>query len=768
MAPRINVVLPNGKVVSVDEETALRLEGSNRVRRETVGEGIDRATRDANAEAASGFGQGLATVAEGVADGLTFGLYGKVAANVSEDYAEGMRNRATHNPGLRAVGELGSVVVPFGLPAAAARTGKAVTAAVGAGEATVAAKALGRATEGAITGAGAHVASTNVTGDPLTIEGTLASAGLGGVLNVGFGVASDKLNNIGRKAQNAADDLAATKRQAAVAKEGQELFTKQLNAWDEFRDAAQSRVKAERQLHTQGKKAAEAYERFVSGKQLRTEINRTENAVNGISSRWRDDAAEVVAGDTRAVVSDEMKATLKDYRDRIRRIDQLRAGGFDVDATAKTGKWVKNADIPPDPVRATEELRALREEMQRFPSATRKANWGEIPPAASKVPEPTALHVPRSLEELANMRPDSIERLSNAVAGDAAATSAFNRLAREIGVEATDGIAGVHSKLSRYVRAAEAVSKADADDRAAGFLGLLRSGARHGAGTVALSIGDWLGGGLAGRFVGSQAADALSAVLLQGKSGIQQAVIGAIAKTAPRAAKGAARLGPITAYLSARLPTGEPDSDDDVTEMAKRRAGDVFSLRTMVADAGYLALQPIMGHESDAAAKMHSKIVGDVQYLADIAPKDHGLAMHGLKSDWQPSHDEALTFAYQIEAVTNPLKAIERTIAGDGHPAAVEALWVRWPALMKSAAEEMAFALHDAADMSYEQASSLSMLFRTPITSLADPVIALELQGMYLPKPEASAPPPSANPPGRPPAVQSEVAGSSVAKLIGL
>ena len=65
------------------------------------------------------------------------------------------------------------------------------------------------------------------------------------------------------------------------------------------------------------------------------------------------------------------------------------------------------------------------------------------------------------------------------------------------------------------------------------------------------------------------------------------------------------------------------------------------------------------------------------------------------------------------------------------------------------------------------RAGALSAIFRSPMTGYQDPTISTALQAMYLPKP---APSPSggrgSQPTGRPPAVQSQVAGSSVANLI--
>jgi len=288
----VNIIV-NGKTVAVSEEDAERLSGAHTARRETDQEGYSRTREAANADRASGFGQGAKAFVEGAADAVTGGLYGKVAGMVSPDYGEDLANRGEHRPGLRAAGEVASFLVPGGLPNLAAHAGEAVTARVAAGAvnpltrgATAGANAAGRAVEGAIVGLGGHVASTNVTGDPLSIESTLLSVGTGAVLNVGIGAVADRVRSIGTRAEGATSEAAAQRADVDLLKEGRDVFAKPRDSWEGFKESIKSVSADDAKAVTTERKASEQWSKWIgSNAKVEGAIRKAEKARNELQSR---------------------------------------------------------------------------------------------------------------------------------------------------------------------------------------------------------------------------------------------------------------------------------------------------------------------------------------------------------------------------------------------------------------------------------------------------------------------------------------------------
>jgi hypothetical protein len=162
------------------------------------------------------------------------------------------------------------------------------------------------------------------------------------------------------------------------------------------------------------------------------------------------------------------------------------------------------------------------------------------------------------------------------------------------------------------------------------------------------------------------------------------------------------------------------------------------------------------------AFKIHTAILTAVNHLAQMAPKDPGIDITLRGSNWRPSAEQSLAFAHRIEAVEDPLLAIVRTIQGDSHPAAAETLWAVHPAIMSEFAQE--FMASDHTDLTYEAEARMAQLLRIDV-GLRRPEVLATLQGMYLPKPQAPAGQSGGGAPGRPAAVKSKVAGSSVSAL---
>lgn len=280
--------------------------------------------------------------------------------------------------------------------------------------------------------------------------------------------------------------------------------------------------------------------------------------------------------------------------------------------------------------------------------------------------------------------------------------------------------------------------------------------------------------GALGAVFGSQAglnpwASGLAGVLLGNRAGTREGVTEMVAKWAPRAGSAVQRLGPVTSWLSGHLLTGEKDDEGDVRKQAVKRIDDTIRASQLAPDAAYVAVRPLLGDESGVGEKLHEHVTTSMRYLADRAPKDPGLDTDLKGSNWTPTYAQTLAWAHTIEAVMDPVGAIKRALQGDGHPAATQALWDRYPALMQETAMEVAVMADRLGKVSYEGGAALKNLFRVPVTGLQQPAVIASLQGLYLPQPSApqGPPPPRApQPNGRPAAVQSPVAGSSVNNLI--
>jgi hypothetical protein len=825
---KVNVVLPDGRTVSVDEETAKAAEGE-RVHQESSAEADVRreAQRRQDLYGNSPVSAGLV----GAADTLTLGAFGKVAGAIGGRGAkEAIEGLGQENPGAHLAGELGAFALPTGILGGA---GKAAAEASGLGFATrageraasafggvseagkfVESKLAGRLAEGAVLGAGAHIAATNVTGDPLTIEGVMEGVGVGGVLGIGAGAIADRFGAIGDRAQGAVDERSVIKSKIDTVKEGRELFARPVESWQPFVDAVEAKAATQRELFTAAEKATNEYSKFVNSQKLGAAISKTENTINTISRYWRDEnvpetllntegqtmVPPVGSAARKPTISPEMRDALKDWRDRLRRVDMIANGGFDVDASQLAGRWVK-ADVPGDPARALEELRALRTELQQgrklptgevvgpFPKAIRTSKWADLPdtpPPAGSVPPPEKIDLPETLLDFAKKRADTVARIRSVVEGDPAAQAAFQKVVQELGTDGADGVAGLHQSLGKYIKATDELKKmamdAEAEEVKGGIATIMRNGLKKFVGYGTARAADTaLGGGWLGAFGRVAAGEATKAgmskfedtmiggALLNSKIGIEKKTAELISKWMPRAGKATEKLGDVTTWLSQNPITGERDTTTDLRKQAANRVNDIIHASLTAPDAAFTAVQPLLGHPSDAGWKIHAFVNNAVNHLLQAAPKDPGLAAHMLGSDWTPGWHETIALAHRLEAVADPLKAIARSISGDGHPAAHETLWAVWPNLMAEVAHQASFAAPQMKGMTYEGASGPSQLMRAPLTGLQEPIIVTALQGLYLPKPQAAGGaggPQKSNQVGRPAAVKSQVAGSNVQNLI--
>jgi hypothetical protein len=831
-----NVTLWDGTVVTVDDETAAALTAGQTGRQQTPQEaaagGAERAL-EADTDWAD---KGRAFV-EGGLDTVTGGLYGKAVTELGGDDARfDFQRAATAAPGFRLAGEIGGFFLPTGVPGLAAKAGEAVSG-------VTKVKTAGRLLEGGIEGVGGYIAQTNVTGDPLSVEGLAEGAGIGGVINVGAGFLSDRLRGAADRAKGAIDDAETLAKQEEVVKAQAKHFESDAGvntAYKQFTTAVKSRQKAATTQLRDWEKANKAYQDFVNddhafGEAIKDAQNvvrsvrgdryspaavsgvsdaaktdlagkfdltdevappvppRTGHRLEHINGAWRtqgpvyDGATEInrVSSAQKAPISQELHDRLKAYDQRISDLWRMRGGKNRLG----TKSWQKDPTIPRDREGAMNELRSLYADLldgeKGFPAAASQMKL------ATKLPLPPGdapklldkVDLPANFKAFTRMRPETIQKLANQM--DDATAAEFNKVASELGIapleRGADTISAIHNQAAGWLKAiddVEAAAEKGGKDVSSGK-GFLEVARRFTRNTLRFRAGSavssGLGGGIGGTVMGAAAAGAVGAgmigvedaiiggALLSSKTAIKSRIRTVVAEYGGPVAKGLQRLGPVTAYLASSALTNEADSDTSLRKQARNRIDEIHAAAVTAPDTAYAAVAPLMGHVSDVAFKLHQHVVGALQYLSAMAPKDPGLNTKLFESKWTPAWNEAIGFAHRVEAVFNPTAALARQLNGTGHPAGAETLWDRWPAFMQQAAADIVERVTQE-KYSMQRASAFSRIFRTPLTGLQDPVIVTALQGMYMQAGQApqeqGAP---AKPTGRPPAVQSRVAGSNVA-----
>ncbi len=819
MGKLVNVVLPDGKVVSVPAEEA---EVGN-LRPESGEEAAQRVGEAAKHAAYAGAGNAALATGEGFLDMVTGGGYGKLR-DLGPGDGEGvaaMRGRAQVHPGSRFAGELGALALPTGWLGGGAKAvgeatavGLAARAGAGIAKAT-GSRAAGVLAEGAIVGAQAHVAHTNVTGDPLTIEGTIEAAGVGALMNYGLGKVAEGMTGVANRARAVAAERASQDAVLETAKRGAKAFEGSSPSWNEFKTLHESGAKEAEKLANSARRQVEAetkaYQKYsTSSSKPAKDLLKFRQAISQVEKR---------PGYTPSVVDDTGR--LSDHpaptggpveSTPLPGVPPTEAVGADFAGTSAAGavtkqNWV-GREVKADMGSRVKDLKAQVSRAYRAKGAgrydemmsemyslreTMSREFGSIPvPDLPPPPRqlPSALEprvsLPGNLREFSRMHPETVARLANSL--DDASAGAFAKVADELGLPPDAGVAGVHAELGRYRNAIDSAASLTAgEETATGIIPWLRKAAKNAAvnmigfKTFGMAGGGWLGAGAAGaaRTVARHGTDVVEDALLNGtlsaaKGGIRDKIYGMAERWGAPAASAVTKVRPAVDYLSAGAFSGEKDPETDVRKQALNRIKEVRSAALTSADAMFLAVEPTLGHPAEIGPKLATHVNRALRHLADVAPRDPGLATRGFKSDALPSYADAVAFAHRLEAVFNPTAAIDRAGQGEAHPAAVETLWTVWPAMMNEGAAELVFRAPQFANIGYERASGLSRMFRVPVTGLQEPVVMAAIQGLYLPQPTpGGAGPggqpkdaPTGGPPGRPAAVSSPVAGSSVSGLL--
>lgn len=812
------VVLWDGTTVSVPDDVADKVTSNgNNARLESPEEGLERVHANAESDRHSfNWGDEFKSAAESA---LTGGLYGGASplggsSEWQQQLGEGARDIASFGLAGRASDELGGEEAAYTNRAERqahpwARMAGEIGGAIATGglaptsELEGAAKLGARAVEGAAFGASGHIAQANVTGDPLTIEGTVEAAGTGAIMNLAFGFAGDALGAGISKAANYAADARAAREVFNTAEEGGKIFEDEANgsAYSAFTDAHEAGVKAAQKFNRAVDKAADEWGEWTSGpdpaKKALKAFDDIQNELREQMVKARDSAYWKTAGkdyESAGAVADateapyrELSNAIKNGTDEVRGL--LKAG--DYEGAANRIRALSESIKPGDSV----EAEAGSTVRGKVSAGTSTPGFGDlsVPKVPAPPPDPlpvSSVELPGSLSKFARMTNAKVTELAGELGAskDAASIGAFQRLADQLGVKGDsvpDLVAGVQSKLAGYSKAIDDVAAmAKVEGQATGLVPILKRAFRRGAASAggALIGGAFAGpfGVFAGAFGGKLAGDAigsamegaesslLDATLMSGKVGAKEKIANLIAATAP-IAKNASTLGVASDILGTSLWSGMPDpraNEKKARELARDRMKEIATAATTGPDAFFQSMRGVIGHSSDAAFKIASHMMQAINYLNSTIPKDPGNNRQGLQSNWLPSHADTAALAARMEAFLRPMSAAQRVLSGDGHPAGSEALRTMWPALMSEVGAEatMSPAL---ADVSYMRASSYSQLLGANLSALSDSSITNILQGSYLPKPQ---PQPSlakqSGPNGRPAKVQTPLAGTSPGNLV--
>jgi hypothetical protein len=758
MGKLVNVVLPGGRVVSVPEEVANKISGNDVAHTESLPEAGARSTQDINAERSSGPVEGIKAAAEGFADAASLGAYGQIKSWADPVDAANSQIRAQERPGARLAGELGAVLSPTGILGKTAKVaGEALPLTSIAG---AAGGVGGRLAEGAVYGIGGNISHANITGDPLSIEGVVQDAGIGALLNFGLGKLSDGILGVANKAKAR---IAAEE----AGEKASNIFQSTPESYNELVAANKATVQAAKVAQKDWDKAAAAYyDGFkelgsdpAALRQIIVDVDVVERkALNQLTKgrRMADLPLKSNPGEPAAALSDVDRAALT----RVRKI----LGDARVDAT-KAFAAGNHGLVVTKLEGAIQDAKTIIPELE-LPDLPNLSKFGDRPTI------PDIVSLPKDLKGFARLHPDTIAKLANSAEPGSALAQSIDKFTADLGLEssgtASATLAGTHATLSSMVN-----SVVEKEASGSSLLDTLRNNSKR---AVRYGLGRMADTGAGGGFLGASARTVVGGLVGYGLDGTEGALIGAsvlnsraavrtnIGNIFARYGQGAAavvsKLGPVTSYLKTQFPSGEPDKETDIRKLALNRVNDLQATAHVATDASFSAIQSLLNQPGDIAHKIHSLVVGAVGLMTETAPKDPGLATNMFNSYWKPTHSEALKLAHTMEAVFEPMKAIERLIAGKSDPSAATALWNIWPAHMQEAATALSDNAQYMGKLTREQSSALGNLFRIPLNGFQQPEVIAQLQSYYLPKPQQSSGPspskmPTGNPTGRPPAVSS-------------
>lgn len=730
-----NVVTPGGETISVAESDADALDSLG-YSDETAAAAVTRVGQEAEREYYSGGGQQALAGLEGLASGVSIG----VSDLLLDD--EETRARARYNPGTRLATELVGAIAPAVLSGGTGAIGTAArltpTGALAAGSARVA-KGIGAgmktalALEGGVQGAGTALSQAVLNHDPVTVESLVTGAGMGSLLSFGLGSLAQGVGGAGRKAQAHLAAKHAESAQAALAKSSPALRSFAADATE---------------MAQLARRAVKTAEDTLSPATLRQQLRALGAAEDQIKINYR------IGGQS---FPSRMKDELRKARLGIEvgGTEGARAVNVYKEQLKQVAEYVgMKIDIPPTAVDAVQKLGALADTaalLKRVPRTPAEF-------AAMSEEKATTL-----FEGLRRALPD---------AGDGAdhvresLRASVESLLSEGGVKSTlggvdgliDGLHAYHQGARQLAKNAEGMSKKAAQGGT--FLGLIGRTAKLAAARKASSVAVAHGAG-AGLSALAYHASGLSTGLVAAEIlGLRHAAVShveqLVAKIGVPLEKQISRFAPAIENLRISLD-GKVDKTSDIRELAANRANEIHALSSSINDVAYVAAEPLQTVSPELAVKTAGQIVNGFQHLVKKAPKDPGATNNFLSSDWRPSESQSYELAATMEAVMQPMVALERLLGGEPDQASADALWAVVPELMMRASAklvEMAPELQERAD--FKTRVALSTAFKTPLDGLMHPHVIAAMQSQFIPRPmsmDQKGGSGGNKPPGRPPAV---------------
>jgi hypothetical protein len=798
----VNLIRPSdGEVVTVDES---KVESLARLgyRPQEVGEQLERAEGRAEKEYYSSGEQQFITGVEGALSGLTIG-----ASDMFADAEAGQRAR--YNPGTRIATEIGGAILPaiFSGGTTAGASGARAAGSLAslaritpAGQLAYRAGNLGKAVggglkgavvaagvEGAVFGGGAEVTRTALSGDPLTVEGVIASAGIGGILGAGAGALAHGFGALGARAKQAitaadsaavADDatkiLQSTSKKEMVREVQKSLVSDESfdslrvalrdmkRAADDTLRAADDAVKAATAAPKAGKASLKQrfeFELRPVGDQMfgdatlagtrehRAALTRVRNAYTNVKAAWKDPQA--------------LDEAVEAYRAALVEANEKMGGGYAIPSLIR-----QQTDTAAAAVRETADYAAVYDAVSRFPDSpdaffkmkSQKAD--EMFAAVDKVMalrdaglRPTQQALEKSIDDIA------------ARAGIAVEGTPAERLKAVYGL-------GTPKALKEQFKAAKQAVAAGAEPPQSQVTKVMRRSATQGAarqasamvrkvggnaflGAAAYQVGGALMGGV---LLGGDSGGFLGGYMLGAGAAGRGAVVSKLTRIAatwgPRAERATRAIGPRVEPLAWSM-SGIKDDESNRKELFKKRSQEIRELAVAGPDRAFAAAAAFEqeGH-GDFAKVMHQKVVGALQHTVAVLPKDPGKTPWGLESLWEPTPGQLEVFSRAYRAVTSPMESFETLASGDVHPAEVKALQAAWPELYGTwrAAMIERLASDDIQDrLTRQDLSDLSVALDMPLASTQRPEWISAQQQMFLERSAPVSPPNQSGPVGRPP-----------------
>ena len=768
MPKETTLVRPDGSLVTVDSDKAQHLVALG-YKPETDDQAFARNAAAGQEAYYSTGAQQLKTGLEGVASGLSLGVTDIALEAMGADTAE----RAKHNPGIR----MGAEIVGGLLPIAPGGIGRLVAhtpaglvskgAAMAAGKfaSPMARGVVAGAIEGAAIGGQQEVASS-LTGDPLTVEGTLAGMGWGALFGGGLGGFAGAAK--GRIEAKAAVEAAkaeakvaaeAAKKQAAGVLE--ENWGAVRNTVRETSDQIGATFKAVEEEATKAtttlKSAEEMAKKFGGTSDNLSEISQALNQTkSGYMGKLIKDGymklpgvREAHTAAAKSISKLEKAIKAKDFG----KIAQLQEE-FSGHMTALNEKIPVSAGTPgmgmpelPELVQLSKPNAVVKPSIKLQQEAAVKAyeELGSLATAGDVLK-----NFPVTPEGLGRVSPARMEKMQAAVDSFMGAKSAefgglqrsmegtVDALSESMGVRIEGGSTG--QKLRGVWEAIKNQAKTSVVEGAAEAVARnktpwWKSAAGQAAGRSGSRAADAAGLGPIGQSAGySVARDAVMGLLAL-KAGVVGMVSQAAMKWAPKLVRVGEVLAPRVEPLMTRLDGVQEDKDENRTELMRRRSEEIRGAAGSVRDTLYKSISPMTVEHPEYAKGVFDHSVKQFQFMLNKLPKDPGNAFNRLKTLWKPDPVETEKFARYYEVFQNPVVVMNRALE-TGHitPQAAEGLREMWPALFTHLRVEM---LHKVTQpeimnkLSYDEQVSLGTLLDLPLHSTMMPKFIASQQQMF-------------------------------------